>query len=790
MPYGAALADRGLDYRYNPAALGTGRCDGLGLVYYPLGVDGELSAEDILSRYGLHLSLSPLAYDLVKEDSRWYHRFTIALGSGMPFALGNRFTLSSGDPLHWDLGFLFRPHSSISLGGVAYSLGTPEGTYQLGLGIRPLSFINSKIGTRFSLGVDTRVNNRFEWELPSLEALLEPIDGVTLGGGFNFHNNQWFSSITLELGKLASGHTLAGTPDRTRDWEENLFFSFKKPRTDLRLSPNRIYQFDSNITLADTGYTLHLGFLDFGGPRVTRFYPFIEMLKRIRDEGNVKALLFRNAHIFGNRSHWEEIRQVLLEMKEKGTKVIFYYEDIYNFEYPFIASVADTILLNPTGIADVRGYAIRKLYLRDFLSTLGIQVYNFRSHPEKSFGNYLSESSMPEEEREALERYLEGIHRYYRGLIEEGRGNRLPGTGGELLEQGPYLIAEDALRAGVVDRLIWEDEIEDWLKEETGTPLLLPARNEPEMEYVWAHSDQAEIALLYADGDIMKGKGGPDIIGAEKFTKTIREIRKDPTYEGILLRINSGGGSAAASEMIFRELTLASEENGKKVVVSMGGLAASGGYLIALPADRIVASPGTTTGSIGVVFLFGSLEGLLEKLGITGETVKTTPRGDSYNFTRDLTEKEQQRFEAVIRHTYESFISKVMDRRKLSKSQVAAAAQGRVWTGTQARDLGLVDNLGGLQEALTIMEELLNKSLLVKEINPIQTFPIDFPGSGFLPPFLLGDPDYAEALSSLLPPEAIELLKELETANKLPRKAPLYWLPLSEATYTDKRKPY
>ncbi len=780
---GAALADQGLDYRYNPAALGTGRCNGFGLFYYPLGVDSELDSEDILSRYGVQLSLAPVAYGLIKEDSKWYHRIDLALGSGMPFAVGTRFTLSAGDPFHWDLGFLFRPHSSLSLGGVATSLGTAEGTYQLGLGIRPLHYINSEIGTRFSLGVDTRVNNRFEWELPSLEARLEPIDGLTLGGGFDFNNNKWFSSITLQLGKLRSGHTITGTTEKIEDWQEDLFLNFKKPKTDLRISPNRIYQFDSDITLSDTSYSLNLGFLHLGGPKTYRFYPFIEMLKRIRDEGNVKALVFRNAHIFGDRSHLEEIRQVLLEMKTKGTKIIFYLEDIYNFEYPFIASVADTILLNPTGIADVRGYAIQKLYLRDFLSTLGIRVYNFRSHTEKSFGNYLSESSMPEEERKAIAAYLEGINEYYIDLIEEGRH---PHSSRTLLENGPYFIAEDALEAGVVDQLIWEDELEDWLKEETGTPLILPARNRPEMDNVWAYSDRAKIAILYADGDIMKGKGGPGTVGAEEFIKTIRTIRKDPTYEGILLRVNSGGGSAAASEMIFRELTLAAEENGMKVVVSMGGVAASGGYLIALPAERIVASPGTTTGSIGVVFLFGSIEGLLEKLNITSETIKTSPRGDSYNITRDLTEEEQARFEAAIRHSYETFIEKVMDRRKLSSSEAAAAAQGRVWTGTQAQDLGLVDNLGGIGDALAVLEELLGNPLHAEEINPTPKYPLSLSSSGILPPFLLSDPDYAEALSSVLPPEARGLLEELERVSRLPRKTPLYWLPPTEEDSTAK----
>ncbi|MDD2331533.1 MAG: signal peptide peptidase SppA, partial [Candidatus Cloacimonetes bacterium] len=319
-----------------------------------------------------------------------------------------------------------------------------------------------------------------------------------------------------------------------------------------------------------------------------------------------------------------------------------------------------------------------------------------------------SEPEMTDAERLVYDSLLSD---FYAGIIEQigsGRGERLLKPVAQLVDEGPYWIAQDALDAGLVDKLIYLDELEEQLKIDFGYGRDMATLKDYK-DYNWSRPKEHQIAVIYAQGNIVGGKGLPGKqIAAETTVDLIRKARNNPMYKGIILRVDSGGGSAFASDVILRELELAKTKNKKPVVVSMAGAAASGGYYIACKADKIVAEPGTITGSIGVVGIIPNAEKMFKKIKINWSTVKKGMRSDIGSMTRAMKDDEKAMVSKMIKNTYDDFISHVAEGRELEIEAVHKIAQGRVWTGSQAKDLGLVDELGGMETAKGIITSLAN----------------------------------------------------------------------------------
>jgi len=355
----------------------------------------------------------------------------------------------------------------------------------------------------------------------------------------------------------------------------------------------------------------------------------------------------------------------------------------------------------------LRGISSSMPYLKNTLDILGIEVVNFRSHEYKTAGNMFSEYEMTAAERESMQYLLDGLHNEMVKMIETGRKDKLKKMVQTIIDEGPYFIAENALEAGLVDKLIYEDELEGEIKEKFGKWKEI---SQPLPDFVkqdWSEPAKDKIALIYAVGNIHMGKGkSGKTIGSQTTAKAIRLAREDKSVKGIIIRVDSGGGSALASDIIAREIVLCNEgKNKKPVVISMAGAAASGGYYIAAFADKIVAQPTTITGSIGVVGIIPNFTNMYHKIGLNWATVKTGEQADFAATHRPFSEKEKEMISTSIEHTYWSFADVVAKGRQMTREAVHEIAKGRVWTGKQAYDRGLVDELGGMKKAKELMTE-------------------------------------------------------------------------------------
>lgn len=399
----------------------------------------------------------------------------------------------------------------------------------------------------------------------------------------------------------------------------------------------------------------------------------------------------------------EEIRSALLDFKKSG-KFIYAYSEVFSQPTYYLATAADKIFLHPTGLAELKGLRSEILFFKGTLDKLGVEPLVFRHGRFKSAVEPFIQDKLSDSNREQVRIFLTSIWNHMIKGIAEGR--KLPEL--ELRKIASELLVTNAPAAKqfkIVDDLKYRDEVLDMLKTKTGAEsiekLELVTLNEMrDAEDTREKRKGDKIAVVYAEGDIVDGEGQDGQIGSVDCSKAIRKARLDEKVKALVLRVNTPGGSALASETIWREVVLTKKV--KPVIVSMGNLAASGGYYIAAPADVIVASPNTITGSIGVFGLFFNGKGLANQLGVTIDTVKTTPMADIMSSSRGVTQRESEIIQAEIERIYDNFISRVAEGRKMSKADVDSIAQGRVWTGADAKRLKLVDEFGGLERAIEL----------------------------------------------------------------------------------------
>lgn len=404
----------------------------------------------------------------------------------------------------------------------------------------------------------------------------------------------------------------------------------------------------------------------------------------------------------------EEIREALIDFKKSKKFIIAYGEVMEEHSY-YLASVADKIYLNPIGDLLFDGFSYTQMYLKGMLDKLGVQAQLIRHGKFKAAGEPFITDKMSDENREQIRSFTGSLFNHFITKIAEARKKPVEQVK-EIAEKLLVQSAADAKQYGLVDDLKYEDEVDEELKKLT--------KSEKDISFVSLDkyrktaregkiTAKDKIAVIYANGDIMSGEGNEQQVGSDGMAEAIRKARKDSSIKVIVLRVNSPGGSVIASEVIWREVVLAKKS--KPVIVSFGAVAASGGYYIAAPADVIVAEPNTITGSIGVFGLLFNAEKLIkDKLGINVEKVKFGEYADLGSPDRPLNAAEIAIIQKMIDRTYTDFIKKVADGRKLTVEQVDAIAEGRVWSGTEAKNIGLVDEIGGLQKAIEIAVKKAN----------------------------------------------------------------------------------
>jgi protease-4 len=424
-----------------------------------------------------------------------------------------------------------------------------------------------------------------------------------------------------------------------------------------------------------------------------------------------------------------EIYKAIGRFRESGKPVVAYDVSWTEQEY-FLASQADTVYLNPFGEVEMNGLYAEMMYQAEALEKLGIGVQVTRVGKYKSAVEPLIRDSMSPEEREQTQRLLQDLWQTMLADTAQPRSLQ-PQQLQTIANQQGFLFGEEAKTQNLVDEIAYEDEVLVALRGITGEQPPTEQADEdiasPEeadafrqvslSRYTDVADDDLQtrrasnqIALLYAEGPIVDGEAGggfgqPQVIAGNTVARQLRQLRYDDDVKAVVFRINSPGGSATASEVILREVRLL-QEAGKPVVVSMGNVAASGGYWIASLADSIVAEPTTITGSIGVFSLFLNLEDLGQKVGVNWDGVKTSELADIFTATRPKTSKELAILQKAVDQVYNEFLARVVEGRDMPLEKVAEIAQGRVWSGKSAQQLGLVDELGGLDRAIAIAAEL------------------------------------------------------------------------------------
>lgn len=396
----------------------------------------------------------------------------------------------------------------------------------------------------------------------------------------------------------------------------------------------------------------------------------------------------------------EEIRDALIDFKSSKKFIIAFGEVVTQSGY-YIASVADKFYLYPEGLLEFRGLSSEVTFIKGALEKLEIEpqiikVGTFKSAVEPLFLDKMSEAN-----RKQVTVYLGSLYDHYLGEIASSRKiakNSLFAIANKLQVQEP----KQAVDLKLADGTRYYDEVQDELRTLSGIEAKKSLRWVNIADYALeAAADTADnkLAVIYANGDIESGEGDDESIGSDRIAEAIRKARNDEKVKAIVLRVNSPGGSALASDVIWREMVLAKEA--KPVVVSMGNVAASGGYYIACAADKIFAQPNTITGSIGVFGVLPNAQKFFNnKLGITFDGVKTGEYADLGSINRPLTEQERAIIQNNVNNTYKNFIEKVAKGRKMTPAQVDSIGQGRVWSGTDALKIGLVDQLGSIQDAI------------------------------------------------------------------------------------------
>ncbi|MEX0980499.1 MAG: signal peptide peptidase SppA [Bacteroidales bacterium] len=430
--------------------------------------------------------------------------------------------------------------------------------------------------------------------------------------------------------------------------------------------------------------------------------------KAKRDE-NISGIFLRLSAIPASMATVEEIRDALLDFKESG-KPIIAHADAYTQKTYYLATAADKIYLTPTGDFDFKGLQATVLFFKRALDKYGIDMQVIRHGAFKSAVEPFLSDEISDANREQLDVMLSSL---WGKMIEEisvARGIPIK----ELMSYANELtIAFDhqALEKNMIDGLRYYDEVLDELRDltETDEDDDIPSISLEKYADVPATKEKKatknRIAVVYAMGNVVTGEADEGTIGSDRIAKAIRKARKDDKVKAIVFRVNSGGGSALASEIIHREVKLAAEV--KPVVASLGDVAASGGYYIVCPADTIVASETTITGSIGVFGLLPNLQELMnDKIGITTGVVKTNKYADIMSLTRPLTADERKIIQSYVDDVYTTFVNHVAEGRSMSYEEVDAIGGGRVWSGLNAREIGLIDLYGGLERSVEIAAEM------------------------------------------------------------------------------------
>jgi len=483
-------------------------------------------------------------------------------------------------------------------------------------------------------------------------------------------------------------------------------FAGGKSDKEVGLNENSVLELDINYVIPERSLNNPFEGLNIGGFGEAKAMGLQEILSNIKKAASnemVKGIYLKAEVSPNSYATLEEIRNELINFKKSGKFIIAYGEYMDEHAY-YVASVSDKVFLNPSGEILLNGFSQQVMYLKGMFQKIGVEPELIRHGKYKSAGEPLIADKMSNENRQQIEAYMGNLYQHFISGIAKSRKLKTEEMRA-IVDELKIRQAEDAVALKVIDGLKYKDEVDAFIRKRLGIEEKekIAFVNMGKMKNVKGNTSISDnkIAVVYCVGDIAGGEGDDETMGSDRIAETIKKVREDDSYKALVLRINSPGGSALASDVMWREISLCKKK--KPVIVSMGAVAASGGYYIAAPADVIVAQPNTITGSIGVFGLMINAKELLNnKLGIKLETVKFGEFSDLGSPDRPLNEAERKVIQSAIDRVYTDFVKRVSEGRKMTAAQVDSIAQGRVWSGIEAKQVGLVDEFGGLDKAIEI----------------------------------------------------------------------------------------
>lgn len=496
----------------------------------------------------------------------------------------------------------------------------------------------------------------------------------------------------------------------------------------VTVSENSVLVLNAGMMIPDRGTENPLAGLDFTDMSFNPAPGLNEILRNIRKasaDSKIKGILIENGLIPSGWATTGEIREALLEFRDSGKFVISYTDYLLTQQCYYLSTAADKIYVNPDAMVEFKGLSSEVIFFKNAFEKLGIEVQVTRHGKFKGAVEPFILDKLSEENKEQIKDYTGSIWKHVIETISEARGIPVEKLS-NLADNLAGNIAASAWDNNLVDGLLFRDQMIDTLKTLAGVEKDKDLKLVSMTKYGKVHdpatvfSTKNRISVIYAEGNIVMDKGNETNIGGRHYAEVIRKERLDTAVKAIVLRVNSPGGNAIASDEIWREITLAKKT--KPVVISMGNYAASGGYYISCPATKIYASPVTISGSIGVFGLLPNAGKLMEKkLGLNTETVNTNMNSDFPSVFRPMNTYEKEVMQLSIEKTYSEFVDKVAKGREMTYTEVDNIGQGRVWSGTGAMKIGLVDEIGGLRDAIKGAAELASiDKYKVKELPELE----------------------------------------------------------------------
>lgn len=488
-----------------------------------------------------------------------------------------------------------------------------------------------------------------------------------------------------------------------------VFFSMvSSSESETQVHKNSIMMLDLNGALVERSQDNPFDFLLGDEYSTYGMDDILSSIKKAKENDDIKGIYIQATSLGTGFASLEEIRDALKDFKESG-KFIIAYGDTYTQGLYYLSSIADKVLLNPQGMIEWRGLASTPMFFKDLLAKIGVEMQVFKVGTYKSAVEPFISTEMSPANREQVNVYLSSIWGQITSDVAESRKVSVDSLNAIADRMMMFHPATESVSCGLADTLIYKNDVRNYLKAMIGI-------DKDDRMHILGLKDMVNvkknvpkdksgniIAVYYAYGEIdgtSSSSTGEEGINSKKVIKDLRKLQEDEDVKAVVLRVNSPGGSAFGSEQIWYAVSELKKE--KPVIVSMGDYAASGGYYISCNADTIVAEPTTLTGSIGIFGMFPNAKGLTEKIGLNFDVVKTNQYSDFGMLTRPMTDGEKNLVQMYVNQGYDLFLTRCSDGRGISKEELDKIAQGRVWTGSTAKELGLVDELGGLDKAVEI----------------------------------------------------------------------------------------